>query len=76
MMEIEKDILVKLICVSNRGYERFLTKGKMYEGYYAEGRYYHVTNDRLGDKDVYHKYSGIFMTVDEYRDMKLNELGI
>ncbi len=65
-----------LICVDNKGYEEFLTIRKWYKGDLGHSKlptlgidnyfYHNLSNDRLGNKDVYP--TSMFMTREEWRD--------
>lgn len=67
---------MKVVCISNIGHEGFLTINKVYYAKSNQFFYYDITNDRSGNKNVYNKNSGIFITIQEYREKKLNELEI
>tara|TARA_R110000772_G_scaffold1210_2_gene4288 strand:+ start:17181 stop:17390 length:210 start_codon:yes stop_codon:yes gene_type:complete len=61
----------KIICVIEK-FPKFLTYEKQYEAIRSLN-YYHVVNDAGQTR----KYKGeYFMTIDEYREKVLNELGI
>ena len=66
---------MKVICKSNRGQEKTLTTGKEYEvielKWARDG--YLIINDKL-EKQAYFKHR--FYSVDEIRDIKLNQIGI
>ncbi len=72
----------KIVFISNDDYYAgTLTVGKVYIGEYDEnepaysstGFYYKLTND-IGIRREY--YYGLFMKLEEWRELKLNRLGI
>jgi len=73
---------MKVVCIDNKGYHPeldnhfCLTIGKEYDAYigiYECDFYYEVKNDE-GTKNTYPLT--YFMTLEEYRNQKLEELGI
>jgi len=67
-----------LVCVSDLGYEGRLTIGKVYR-YSAKSRvddslfYYHMLDD-FGRWCMVR--TSVFLSIEDYRDIKLKELGI
>ena len=64
---------MKVICINNVGYEPRLTVGKEYEIIKTFQNFIYILND--DERKMFYKAS-LFVTVEEYRDKKLNELGI
>ncbi len=73
----------KVVCVSKPHKIWKITPGKIYDLYYNTLQYKHndiyIIDDK-GDKFIFadglKSYSNYFLTLEEWRDKKLNELGI
>ena len=81
-MKVVADYLFRVVCVDNKDFQLSLSVGKWYEVFYVRKQttyyrvnkhFYTIITDRGHKKEVCASY---FMTLDELREKKLEELGI
>lgn len=66
---------MKLVCIDNKNYEiPFITIGKEYECIKEDNEYYYILEDDNNINIISSKH--LFITLDEYRNKKLEEIGI